>query len=44
MRSEGKIAKARKVLNMMTCVGNRKGGTHIATNNMIHCTREMPTL
>ena len=44
VRTEEKISKARKVLNMNTNVGIRKGGLNLMTCNLIYWTIVIPTL
>ena len=44
VRTEEKISKARKVLNMSTNVGIRKGGLNLSTCNLIFWTLVIPTL
>ena len=44
VRTEEKISKARKVLNMNTNIGIRKGGLNLRTCNIIYWTIVVPTL
>ena len=44
VRTEEKVTKARKVLNMTTNIGIRKGGRNLKTCNVIYWTIVIPTL
>ena len=44
VRTEAKIKKARKVLNMATCLGIKRGGLNMATCCLIYWTVVIPTL
>ena len=44
VRTEEKVTKARKVLNMTTNIGIRKGGLNLKTCNVIYWTIVIPTL
>ena len=43
-RTEEKVTKARKVLNMSTALGIKQGGLNMSTCNLIYWTVVMPTL
>ena len=44
IRTEEKVKKARKVLNMATCMGIKRGGLNMATCCLIYWTVVIPTL
>ena len=44
IRTEEKVAKARKCLNMSTAIGVRKGGINVSTCNIIYWSVVLPTL
>ena len=44
VRTDEKVSKARKVLNMSTAIGIRKGGINLSTCNVIYWSVVVPTL